>query len=196
MTPKPLLFVCGTPRSGTTGMAQLLNSNPRIVMGVERYGRILPLYCRNHDPTRMGPAIDALFERERFLADMREGDTKPFPPYELTAATVKYDAAAYVGDKVPLLFRHMLSLGKACPTAKIICMVRDPVPVAASWQRRADNSADSWPEKNGYEAAVSMWNESVECALEAKEVLGNRLAVVSYDAFFERPVRHWFGLME
>ncbi len=33
-----ILFVCGAPRSGTTAMHALLTEDPRIVMGMERYG--------------------------------------------------------------------------------------------------------------------------------------------------------------
>ena len=175
-------------------MAHLLNSNPRVVLGIERYGGLLQSYCSDHDRIA-GHDVDALFERERFLFDMRKEDNKPFPANELSAAAVKYGSAAYVGDKVPLLFRYMLPLSTACPTAKILSIVRDPVPVAASWQRRADNVEDSWPARNGYRASVTMWNESVDCALKAKQALGNRLAVVCYDTFFKTPVRHWFALM-
>ncbi|MDE2813888.1 MAG: sulfotransferase [Gemmatimonadota bacterium] len=191
-----LLFVCGTPRSGTTAMANLLNTNPRIVMGVERYGRLLVLYCRGRDPARNGRRIGSLFGRERLLFDQRKKDNKPFPPTELDAASAKYDSAAYVGDKVPLLFRYMLPLGEACPTAKMIYIVRDPVTVAASWQRRADNPEDAWPAMNGYRASVRVWNESVDCALAAKEALGTRVAVVHYDTFFADVERQWFELMD
>ena len=35
---RQFLFMCGTPRSGTSFMASIVGSHPGIVLGVERYG--------------------------------------------------------------------------------------------------------------------------------------------------------------
>lgn len=193
-----LLFVCGTARSGTTALTYLLNTHPRVVVGVERYRRLLTRFGKG-DPDEIGEPIRRLFDRERLLFDHRPEDTRPFPPTEVTAAAAKYDQCLYVGDKVPALFRCLDVLGTACPEARFIYIVRDPVPVAASWQRRADNDADNWPSTRGYRDAVAMWNESVRCALAAIDTLGeDRVACVRYETLFSRGQARglWYGLMD
>ena len=71
----------------------------------------------------------------------------------------------------------------------MIYIVRDPVHVAASWQRRAEAADDAWPEENDFQRAVADWNESIRLAIEAKRVFGRRIVYVSYDRVFGR--RKW-----
>jgi hypothetical protein len=51
-----LLFVCGTPRSGTTAMQALLAGDDRIALGMERYGSYLGADFN-----------EGLFTKERFF---------------------------------------------------------------------------------------------------------------------------------
>ena len=51
------LFMCGTPRSGTSFMASIVGAHPDIVLGVERYGK-------RYADRSLAPAH---FERDRFF---------------------------------------------------------------------------------------------------------------------------------
>ena len=95
-------------------------------------------------------ACASLFERDRLLFEQHPEDSRPFPPSELASAAVKFDQCTYVGDKAPALFRRIDALAKAIPHAKFIVIVRNPEPVAMSWQRRADRENDPWPETRDY----------------------------------------------
>ena len=45
------LFIAGCARSGTTAMARLLNQDPRILIGIERY-KYIPKATRPHISTK------------------------------------------------------------------------------------------------------------------------------------------------
>ena len=196
---KKLLFVCGAPRSGTTALTHLLNTHPSIVLGVERYRRLLMGAGARGKPDEVRRFIGQLFERDRLLFEQHPDDSRPFPPSEVASAAVKFDQCSYVGDKAPALFRRIGTLATAIPEAKFIIIVRDPVPVAVSWQRRAERENDTWPATRDHRAAVTMWNESVESALEALDTLTpHQVACVRYETLFAEATARpqWFGLME
>lgn len=195
---KRLLLVCGVPRSGTTATAQLLNTSPGVVLGVERYSHQL-MAAGNAPPDAIRRTVEELFGKDR-LFDFREVDNKPFPPSEAEAAKAKYDAAAYVGDKVPRLFLHVEAFAGACPDARFLYVVRDPVGVAASWQARAETRTGNWPAENDYRAGTAMWNASVREAVRVQRAIGwRRLAFVDYGRLFGSPegaVRQWRAVMD
>jgi hypothetical protein len=170
-------FVLGAARSGTTAMVELLNTHPAICMGVERYKR----YYRRH---RSYPA--SLLTRERFFT-FEQSDTnarpdrKPWKPlYETLAA--KWDSARVVGDKEG--FAALPHIIEGIPEPRIIFMLRDIAQVASSWNARAANVADKWPERNDFRAAVRRWNEANALAASYADRLGPRLLVLEYERFF------------
>lgn len=182
---KRQIFVCGTGRSGTTALARLLNTHPDIVVGIERYKSRLMT-------TRQPDDLAELFAKERFF-EVTDGDTnidlKRSYLNDTAKAKRKFDSARYVGDKVPNLYRRLDFIDNAFPDCVVIYIVRDPVHVAASWQRRADTADDAWPEENDFQRAVADWNESIRLAIKAKRVFGGRILYVSYDRVFGR--RKW-----
>lgn len=133
-----------------------------------------------------------LFSKERYFtyqADDTNVDFNTAHREETEAARRKFDTALYVGDKVPQLYRRLEHVGSAFPNCYVIFIIRDPVNVAASWQRRAEENKDPWPQRNGYQQAVIEWNESVRFAMRARRYLGNRVIFLSYDRLFGR--RRW-----
>ena len=133
-----------------------------------------------------------LFSKDRYFTYL-PGDTNvdfsKAHPEETEAAKRKFDTAVYVGDKVPQLYRRLPHIESAFPNCVVIYIVRDPVNVAASWQRRAEANNDPWPQRNGYQQAVIEWNESVRFAMKARQHLGNRMILLSYDRLFGQ--RRW-----
>lgn len=159
---KKVLFVTGTSRSGTSTMADFLRGDRRIVMGRERYADVL-------DRGELSPKH---FERDRFLFGFRLDDSHHLVHQPYYAAAAEYfEQARWVGDKLPNLFEHYDTIFAAFPNARIINMLRDPLSVAQSFQKRADatkklqNQGEPiehrWPVDRGWQAGVEEWNQSI-----------------------------------
>ena len=167
------LFMCGTPRSGTSFMASIVGSHPGIVLGVERYGK---RYAdRSLQPSH--------FERDRFF-DVREDDTRQTEETVFSrkrdAMARKVDGCAFVGDKYPNLTRHLPWLRERFEDPAVIFVLRNPVDVARSWEARAARQRDRWPASNGFETAVAAWARSIRDA-SANRRRGSRIVVLDYD---------------
>ena len=197
------LFVCGVGRSGTTALARCLNRHPRIVLGVERYGRALMTpQCADFD-------YRGLFVKDRFF-DFRPSDgmkagralalskggenssvgRRPprwrWPKRLYDDAYRKYDEAIYFGDKIPGLYRRASFLHETFPGCKVVFLLRQPVAVAMSWQARAEDPSDGWFSHNGFAAAIAQWNASLSATMLAKTVLGDDLIVALFEDVFSR----------
>ncbi len=176
-----VLFVCGAARSGTTALARLLNTHPDIVVGIERFKYRL-LGAQDE--------IDyaSLFTRERFFS-YEPGDTNidfnNTYVNDFQRMRPKFDSAMYVGDKIPGLYKRFRFLGETFPHCKVIFIVRDPMLVAASWESRAADADDGWPEHRGYVQAVEEWNRSLAYALKGRRILRQDLICVSYERTFD-----------
>jgi hypothetical protein len=169
---KKHLFMCGTPRSGTSYLATIIGSHPSIVMGVERY--------KHHYAA--GTLGSAHFEKERFF-DLRPEDTGlpgriVFPGRE--AMIEKFDRSQFVGDKYPIIIRRIDVLRKAFPGSTFLFVLRNPIHVARSWLVRANDKKDHWPEKNDFNAGIDYWLDSIRRAVKARQQDCN-IIVMNYD---------------
>jgi hypothetical protein len=166
------LFVCGAPRSGTTAIAQLLNRHPKIVVGIERYKNLKPADLGEH-----------LFAVERFF-DFRPTDTNVRARNVYSRLEKKYRNTTWRGDKVPRYYTRYDTLFEKFEKSVVIFMLRDVHAVASSWNKRAEDPEDKWPEGNNYVQAVKEWNASLSLTLESKEKYGDRMLVVEYERLF------------
>lgn len=172
------LFVVGCPRSGTTALAQLLNTHPRICIGIERYGL---LGFRQH--FRIRPE---LFEYERFFSqepkDTFYEDMYSFlPAYEQMKR--KYQQSQWVGDKIPMMFRSIDLLIGHFPDAKVLFITRNIFHVAASYLRRARDPSDlTWKRDQGLDAAIKDWTDALFILDEMKSL--RNIIPICYEKFF------------
>jgi hypothetical protein len=159
---KKFLFVFGCPRSGTTYFHSIMAWHPAIALGLERFSRrmltrtLMPLH----------------FDRQRFFC-MEAGDTwydnlLQFPGQQRLCEE-HYDAAEYVGDKVPLgyeVFDHLIT---HFFDVRFVVLVRNVFDVAASYERRR-RGITHWNREWGPRKAVEHWNASLRAILEYAEV--------------------------
>lgn len=181
---RQLLFVVGLARSGTTVLTELLNTHPDVALGMERFKQLF----RHGAADDLGPD---LFERDRFF-DFTDGLTNITPDASPRWADYyrhleeKYDAATYVGDKVTVI--RIGRIVRRFPSARLVVIVRDPLEVAASWQRRADDPADQgWRSGNGARQAAAEWNRGLRRLLHACDHAPTRIRVVEHGSFFGDP---------
>lgn len=153
---KEYLFVCGSPRSGTTAMWNFLTSDSRIKMGVERYGNMF----------FSEPLKAELFEKERFFS-IKKGDTfyddlNKFSEY-YESIEDDYENGVLYGDKIPLLYNYLPRLKESLPDAKVVIMLRNIIDVAASYEARANNANDdSWNREKRTRSAIEDWRASLK----------------------------------
>jgi hypothetical protein len=174
------LFVFGCPRSGTTALARMLNWHPAIALGIERFRDLAK-------PGKLQEFTPALFEPGRLL-DIRPTDTRGAKYNQHLAA--KLDGThpiQMVGDKIPYLYLRLDHVCRAFPDAHMIAILRDPEPVALSWQRRADEPGDPWPAHQDAAAAFVEWERSVSIISEQFAKQANPLTIIDYDRFLRVP---------
>lgn len=178
--------MCGPARSGTTALGRCLNFHPRIVLGRERYKyRLLA-------PEQEGFDYRGLFTKERFFRFVPEDSNQGLGAHFYSIAESKYDNVEYVGDKIPRLYRSIPFLLRTFSPCRVIYIAREPVSVAASWQRRADDPGDSWPSISGYERATDEWNHALAIVDEFKRRAGEQVMVVRYSDLFGERCREAF----
>jgi hypothetical protein len=183
-----MLFVCGAPRSGTTGLWRLLIQDPRIVLGMERHGsRLRKEYFRPE-----------LYEKDHFF------DFETYPnlarvaaPYYAQEAYQRFESAVYVGDKLPLLFQSYKFFTRVFPDAKLIVLLRNIFDICESYQARLDDAADNW--HFTVADAVAHWNSLL--AFLSDRGHEPRVKVIIYEQFLSdvrvyRDLYRFLGLSE
>jgi hypothetical protein len=171
------LFIYGCPRSGTTATAELLNEDPRIAMGLERFKYIdgclrpfhfEPDYFLNPTPDETNILRPKLYERlERKFAD---------------------GAVRMVGDKLQARdgAAELRRVASEFDPTRFLFVLRDVEPVAESFNRRAGDPADRrWPETYDARHAVKRWNGSLRALRRYVEDGGAApVHVLVYEEFY------------
>jgi hypothetical protein len=177
------LFICGCPRSGTTAITKLLNTHPTIAVGMERY---------KYRIQRNITDIDAsLFEAENFFNFCPE-ETNILPSqgvgwaglYQQMQTKFATQSNLLVGDKNPFYFNFYEQIEDAIQNVKWIFMLRDMEQVAASYNARAANPHDLWPQDNNYMKAVEHWNSALARTWKFFKKNSTNLFVCEYEILF------------
>jgi glycosyltransferase involved in cell wall biosynthesis len=178
------LFIAGCPRSGTSALTFLLNEHPQLAIGFERYKRLRAQLDPFH------------FKPQQFFAPVTvETDIRGALLYERLRARWDSGSVGVIGDKVPLYTRVLPQLLERFPQARVLVLVRDPLDVARSFDRRARDPEDWWPAANDHTLAVRMWNEALAAVKEVDSQRGEFLrrtpgggpvgvALLSYEGLF------------
>jgi len=144
-----------------------------------------------HHPTKARVidrlALAALFPDGKIRADRQPIECAGRLDY-VNATTLAFRPALgspyYPAVASPVAGRHVPFIDEAFPNCVVVYIVRNPVHVAASWQKRAEKESDRWPTRNGFQEATIEWNESISLALQSRKRFGNRLILLSYDRVF------------
>lgn len=171
------LFVGGPPRSGTTAFTNLLNSHPKIALGLERYKFI---YGPHPDEVS-----EDLFKRERFF-QLEERETNVKSPKMMNSDQFKkkFDRVVYKGDKVPNILRYHRTLNERLLRCRYIILYRNVYRICSSWNVRAKNPNDHWPEKNDFRVAVDAINKEMALAAVLQRKQPQRYLIVRYENVF------------
>ncbi|KGM87298.1 Sulfotransferase family [Roseovarius mucosus DSM 17069] len=172
---KELLFVSGTPRSGTSALVRMLNLNPAVMIGMERY------FSRY----KKGGLDSSFFDADRFL-DVQENDTHAkggFGIQDAKKLRERYERAQIIGDKYPLLYLQFDEILTAFPEARHVFIIRNPLSVAESYQERSENPADSF--NKDYRTAIEEWNKGLDAMLALPEAVRAKFCVVEYESIFK-----------
>jgi hypothetical protein len=176
---KKVLFVAGTPRSGTTAMVALLNCHTAVLMLNERYSYVI---LRDEG---IGPEH---FVKERLFTfnanDSYYDAVGTESGRELLQS--RYSSAVYVGDKVPRLYERLDRISTSFEFSTVIFLSRNIIDVSSSYNRRARNSDDKrWPSHNDFRVAVHDWNMSNRLIYKAIQDYRNiDVVCVDYEKLF------------
>ena len=175
MITKPIIFVGGVPRSGTTLMRVLLDAHPDIRCGEETRVITRVLSMRYNWETRE-------IERKRLDAaglnlTVLDDATRSF----ISQVILNHGPPAeYYCNKDPLNFKYLTTLTRLYPNGKYILMIRDGRAVAHSIVSR--NVTIGGVDTKSYLSAVAFWNKAMTTMLEqCKSVGENKCLEISYE---------------
>ena len=175
------LFVSGCARSGTSATVELLNSDPRMAIGMERFkylqGRIRPYHFR--PGYFLNPSPDE--------TNVLHGGT-----YRELRRKWEDGEVRLVGDKVLAQRRARVyaQLMHHFSRPKLVFLLRDPEAVAGSYERRLANPRDiNWP--HDHRRAIDDWNLSIAALRElAEDDPEAEFFVLRYERLFSGDVEY------
>ncbi len=173
---KKYLFIAGCGRSGTPALTTIIGSHARIVLGMERYNRLM-----RPDNFKLSKAH---FAKERFI-NVQDGDTgyDDFYRHQLHLdIPEKWDNSEFYGLKYPPADRVYNKLKEAFGSFHYLYIYRNIFDVAESWNRNAA-SGTKWPAKQDYIQAVKRWNTSLNSTLNLIK-RGEPIICIKYEDLF------------
>lgn len=188
-----IVFVVGSPRSGTTWLQRMLAANPKIHTGQESdlfdtyIGPQLRAWRRDMDPTTSGRSAVGLgcyFTETEFLGLLKGYMLKLLEPMvgNLGPGNVFL-------EKTPSHALFIPEIVELLPKSRIIHVLRDGRDVTASLLAAAKTWGSYWAPRQALGAA-RMWASHVEAAREAASALPKeQFFEIRYEELFETPAR-------
>ncbi len=173
------LFISGCARSGTSALTKLIGSHEKIVLGMERYGKL-----ENKDTFCL---TEEHFTPSRFLT-LKKGDTfrKELKLNPIVIDKLEKQGYEYIGDKKPGFFLVYEELFNVFSDATVIFIYRNVYDVAESWNKRAIEG-NNWPVQKNYKKAVFSWNNSLITTIDQIKK-GRNIICVNYEDIFLKKI--------
>ena len=177
------VFILGPPRSGTTIVAQALNSHPSINI----YDEVSLLDVLDYGPGVVGKGRDFLVERglydEFCLREEEEAECARALDKVLSAAIAP---RTVWGEKNPMYVKRLDDLTEYFPEALLLFVLRDPRRVVNSYLKHRLSSFRSdiefWITDTVSEAAALV-EDCVQPVLQGSD----RISVLRYESFVAEP---------
>jgi hypothetical protein len=170
------VFVTGCARSGTSAMVDLVNSDHRVVLGMERFKYLRGRLRRHH------------FDPQYFLNPTPDETNLTGRRYEALRRKWSEGTPRVVGDKLRIRnnVEVVIDLIGELGDVRLLYMLRELPGVASSYNKRATKETDvNWREGTDYRKAVDHWNGSLRALRELHDAgYGDRVLVVSYEHLF------------
>ena len=185
-----LVFIVGSPRSGTTWLQRLLACHPMIRTGQESHVFSINIGPQLRDWRRLaaaenrgGVGLACYFTEEEFMAVLREYMLKLLSPM---IAPLR-DGQLFL-EKTPGHADYVREIVELLPESRIIHLVRDLRDVVASSKAASQSWGRSWA-PGSMKDAVTMWRASVTAVQEAKKYLGPaQLLELRYEDLLKQPL--------
>jgi len=173
---KKYLFVGGCGLSGTSVLADIIGSHHQIVLGIERFNKLMRKASFNLSKSH--------FIKERYLT-IQDGDTfyDDFNKFKFHHQIPgKWDHAIFVGVKFPSLDKVFDQMKSAFGNFKYLYIYRNIYDVAESWNRKSEIGGN-WSKEKNYVKAVERWNLSLSNTLKQLKN-GADIICIHYDDLF------------
>lgn len=190
MTDKRFICIAGCPRSGTTALATIIGWADSCFIGQERFNLLF-----NRTPDRFVPDLftpDRIRDFQPFDCGYRQFSELPVysSPSANPGMLEGLDKAEVFGDKLISLHRNFGIFDTAAwrkEDVTVVYIIRDAVEVAASYQKRFENSNDAWSED--YAAGIATWSSSIiklHSYLNSRPAEGSvKYILIEYSSLFQ-----------
>jgi hypothetical protein len=200
-----IIFIVGSPRSGTTWIQRVLSSHENIVTGQE--SNLFNAYIsrlwntwnyelnREQDSNkatgRGGIGLPCYLTEEAFIEQL-----KAFSYSLISKMTDNINSDQLFLDKTPSHALHLSLITKLYPKCKIIVINRHPKNVVKSILHASKTWGKGWAPKN-LDDAIEMWKKHSQAPIAfLRKQKNNSALIVNYEKLKEEPIKEFQKIYE